>query len=655
MPFGEQSIPQKGINDQKQMNAHEMGAREMDKTFLEIAFGYAKKFVLIVVLISLMVFIASDAFFMTKAGYIAIYENPRSEKVEVYMTPGFHSKVPFFPVTRYKHVWIVDFGTGYAGIQLRERKSPIELTFADTYKAKVPATFRYKLPTSKDRIKAIHQDFTSFDLLIDALLIPISRDVMVSTAALYTGEEFFQGGVSQFKAVLEDQIQNGTYKTKLINIQQEKLADKNAQESLSIAQVKLKTVLIRNEKGKIERLQTKSISDYGIELKQVTLGVPVPEAELALLLADKKRMAMATIKKADELTLIQENQKIQLAKFMKDEIIQLAKTKRDVKIQLADIDRNEKIEQANTKKAEKIQLVNVERETKIKLAKKAEKLALMHDEEKIQLANVEKEKKIKLARKAEELALVKEIEKIQLAHEEKEKKIKLVKKAEELALVKETEKIQLANVEKNKKIKLAQKAEELALVKEIEKVQLANVEKETKIKRAKKTEKLILVQDEQKVQVAEEAKNLAIVQEKQKVQEAEKVKDLAITLAETQIRMAKKQEELAIAQAALKIQKANFEAMQFEAKAILEKGNARAGVLKAEYLARIPEIYHAEIKKEIAEIIYSNLKGVNVTMPHNIVNFGEAGGNNLQTNLDILSSFATINVMEGMEKKALEK
>jgi len=41
-------------------------------------------------------------------------------------------------------------------------------------------------------------------------------------------------------------------------------------------------------------------------------------------------------------------------------------------------------------------------------------------------------------------------------------------------------------------------------------------------------------------------------------------------------------------------------------------------------------------------------------MPHNIVNLGESDGNNLQTNLDVLSSFATMNVMEEMEKKAVE-
>ena len=527
-------MPQKGVaSDQRQMNDHEIGSRKTGKTFFESFFGYAKKFLLIVVLILLVLFIVTDSFFVTKAGYIAIYENPRAEELEVYMTPGLHTKVPFFPVTRYKQVWVVDFGTGYAGLQLRERKPPIELTFADTYKAKVPATFRYQLPTSEDRIKAIHQDFTTFELLIDALLIPISRDAMVSAAALSAGEDFFQGGVSQFKAVLEDQIQNGTYKTKLIEVEVKRgnVAVSDPQLTQQSTSLKWKTEPVRDEKGQIERLQTKSISDYGIELKQVTLGVPVPESELAQLLADKKRVMRLTIQKADELALILEDQKIQLvniekekqtrlATILKEESIQFAKIKRNVKIQLADIENAEIIERA----------------------KKAEELALVEDEKKIQLANTEK----------------------------------------------------------------------------AEKVQLANIERDKKVKRAQQAVQLTLIQDSQKVQAAEKAK------------------------------------ELFIAEAELKIQEVHLKKSQIEAKAILEKGNAKADILKAEYLARIPEIYHAEIKKEIAEIIYSNLKGINVTMPHNVVNLGESGGNSLQTNLDVLSSFATIKVMEGMEKKALE-
>jgi len=134
------------------------------------------------------------------------------------------------------------------------------------------------------------------------------------------------------------------------------------------------------------------------------------------------------------------------------------------------------------------------------------------------------------------------------------------------------------------------------------------------------------------------------------IKKAQKEEELAIALATTK---AQKEEELIIAQANMEIQKANLEAAQFEAKAIREKGIAEADILKAKYAARLPEIYLAEIQKEIAAIIYPNLKGIPITMPHNIINLGDKD-NKLQTNLDVLSSFATLGVMESLEKKALE-
>ena len=54
----------------------------------------------------------------------------------------------------------------------------------------------------------------------------------------------------------------------------------------------------------------------------------------------------------------------------------------------------------------------------------------------------------------------------------------------------------------------------------------------------------------------------------------------------------------------------------------------------------------------IAAIIYPNLRGIQVTMPHNVINLG-GKTDKLPTNLDVLSSFATIGVMEGLERKAL--
>jgi len=332
MPFQEQHIPQKVFDGDQTLINQELGSKS---SWGKIFLNGIKKLLFLVIGILFLIFFVKESILVTESGYIALYDNPFTGNLKVFNEPGLHWKIPLSPVTRYKQVWIVDFGTGYAGKQLRENKNAIELRFSDTYKANVPATFRYKLPTHPDRIKEIHRDFTTFALLIDALLIPISRDTMVSTAALYTSEEFFQGGISQFKADLEDQIQNGIYKTKRLEV---KLKQGNLTNH-----VRWKTLLVRDKEGHIERLQTKSIRDYGIELKQVTLDVPVPEKDLVQLLADKKRLIRAAIEKADELALIQEEQKIQLAGIAKNKAIQLANTQKDVEIKLAHIERDEKI------------------------------------------------------------------------------------------------------------------------------------------------------------------------------------------------------------------------------------------------------------------------------------------------------------------------
>jgi hypothetical protein len=531
------------------------------------AFSFPKKWIFIAVFGFLIYIMASDGVFITESGYIYLYDNVLTSKLDVYKTPGIHFKVPFSSVTRYKQVWIVDFGTGYAGEQIRTRKNPITLRFADSYTARIPATFRYKLPTATDRLEMIHRDFTSQEKLVDALLIPISRNLMVSTATQYTGEEFIQGGLNQFRDSLEDQLQYGIYKTERKPfVKQRDFGAIGSQEgsSKTITLNVWKTVPVIDENGQIERLKKKSLVDYGIEVIQVTMGVPVPDTDLEQLLADKKRFDRVASEKAEELALEKDDEKLKLAKQAK--------------------------------------------ENKIILEKKADELAIFQEE-----------LKLKLEKKAAELALEKEDEKIKLARRNKEIAV-------ELATIKSKKEEELIIAQKNEQIRMAQKAEELALAKK----QLEIVQANLKIKKQKEEEELAI----------------AVSLAKRKNDE-----ELAIALTTTKI---KKQEELIIAQANMEIQKANFEAAQFEAKASKYKGLADAEILKAMYDARRPEIYKIEMQKEIAAIIYPNLKGIKLTMPHNIINFGNNTGKPLQTNLDILSNFSTIGLMELLEKKALE-
>ena len=533
------------------------------------AVSFPKKWIFIGILGFFIYIMASDGIFMTESGYIYLYDNVLTGKLEVYKTPGVHFKVPFSSVTRYKQVWIVDFGTGYAGEQIRTSKKPITLRFADSYTAKIPATFRYKLPTATDRIEMIHRDFTSQEKLVDALLIPISRNLMVSTATQYTGEEFIQGGLNQFRDSLEDQLQYGIYKTKRQQFVKQRdfgTIGSQAGSSKIISLNVWKTVPVIDENGQIERLKKKSLVDYGIEVIQVTMGVPVPDTDLEQLLADKKRFDRVASEKAEELALEKDDEKLKLAKQAK--------------------------------------------ENKILQEKKAEELAVFQEEQ-----------KLLLEKKAAEIALF-----------QQEQKLRLEKKVAALAIEKEDE-----------KIKLAQKNKELA-------VKIATT-------KSKKEEELIIAQKNQQIMLAKKAEELAlaqkqfeIIQAQLKIKKLKEEEELAIALTTTK---GKKEEELVIAQANLAIQKANYEATQFEVKARKDKGLAEAEILKAMYDARRLEIYQAEIQKEIAAIIYPNLKDVQLTMPHNIINLGDTG-KPLQTNLDVLSNFATIGLMQGLEKQAID-
>merc|ERR1712167_139990 len=96
----------------------------------------------------------------------------------------------------------------------------------DTYVGKIPVTFRFKLPTTSESVRKMHKEFRSEENLVNSLLMRNAANVTVITATQYTGEEFFQGGLNQYKSQLSDQLQNGIYMTerKQVEIEQTDLA-----------------------------------------------------------------------------------------------------------------------------------------------------------------------------------------------------------------------------------------------------------------------------------------------------------------------------------------------------------------------------------------------------------------------------------------------
>ena len=249
-------------------------------------------------------YLLKNSVLMTDAGITYVVQNQLTGQLDVYTEPGLHRRVPFFSsVTPYKQVITATF----------ENDQAVTARFADTYVGMIPVTFRFKLPANKDGIRKMHREFRSEENLVTSLLMRNAANVTVITATQYTGEEFFQGGLNQFKTQLADQLQNGIYLTerKQVEIEQTDLAPVGSHDNESMTegsrapkfvkakQLVWKTVPQLDDKGLLQRAEN-PLSQYGIDVTQVLIGDPRPEANLDRLLMDKKRLVAERIKTVQE-------------------------------------------------------------------------------------------------------------------------------------------------------------------------------------------------------------------------------------------------------------------------------------------------------------------------------------------------------------------
>ncbi len=327
--------------------------------------------------------------FQTDAGYTYVYQNNITGQLSVYTEPGIHFRIPGFSrVFEYKQVMTISFGgegdhdgplDSFSRNYSTRGLEPISVRFADTYTGLLPTTFRFKLSSDPERILQMHREFRNFDNLVDALLVKNARNVTVITATQYTGEEFFQGGLNQFKAKLEDQLRNGIYITerRQVEIEQTDLAPVGLDQSdsnklQSTKQLVWKTVPLLDDNGAVRR-QPNPLDQYGIEVTQVTVGDPVPEAQLNTLLTDKKRLVAERIRTIQE----QETARAQ------------AKTEQLKK----EIERTRAVQDAQREK----ELAVIAQQREVEVARQIAERELVEQRKKKDVAAVEKEKELAVA------------------------------------------------------------------------------------------------------------------------------------------------------------------------------------------------------------------------------------------------------------------
>lgn len=72
--------------------------------------------------------------------------------------------------------------------------------------------------------------------------------------------------------------------------------------------------------------------------------------------------------------------------------------------------------------------------------------------------------------------------------------------------------------------------------------------------------------------------------------------------------------------------------------------------MKAKYsaLGADREVYLAELNRDVANVLYNNLKNFEIQMPQNYV--GGSEGNGLKTNLDVITAFSALGLMDQTKK-----
>mmetsp|Transcript_30394 Transcript_30394/g.78801 ORF Transcript_30394/g.78801 Transcript_30394/m.78801 type:complete len:490 (-) Transcript_30394:956-2425(-) len=322
--------------------------------------------------VGLAFWLAKNSVLMTDAGVTYVVQNQLTGTLDVYTEPGLHRRVPFFSsVTEYRQVITASF----------EGQHAISTRFADTYMGSVPVTFRFKLPLHAEGVRKLHREFRSESNLVQSLLMRNAANVTVITATQYTGEEFFQGGLNQFKTQLADQLGNGIYLTerRQVEIEQTDLAPVGAEQEeraprlVKSKQLVWKTVPLTDDKGLMKRAEN-PLAQYGIDVTQVLIGDPRPEDNLDRLLMDKKRLVAERIKTVQE----QETSKAQ------------ARTEQLKK----EIQRTKEVQDAQRQK----ELVVISNQREVEVAKQIAERETIEQRKMQSLAVIQKEKELAVAK-----------------------------------------------------------------------------------------------------------------------------------------------------------------------------------------------------------------------------------------------------------------
>lgn len=195
---------------------------------------------------------------------IVVNQFPMTGKMEYWTTAGFRWQ-GWGKTTKYYKTQ--QFWFGGKDADGNEQGNPIKVIFNDASVGYIYGSLRIKLPLSEDKLSRIHTDYNGMDRLMNDLVSQTVVKVVYASGTLMSAFESYAEKKNDLIAYVDDQLCNGVYKTKIVEIV--------TTDSFTGEEKKVKVAsLVENENsaGGYERSENSPFAYYGIEIGQVSIS-----------------------------------------------------------------------------------------------------------------------------------------------------------------------------------------------------------------------------------------------------------------------------------------------------------------------------------------------------------------------------------------------
>ena len=194
------------------------------------------------------------------AGEILIVQSPLSGNISVYTTPGPKWQ-GFGKVTHYKlrdQAWFMTPQKNEVLPDDAVGQPSIDIRFNDGGKAAVHGSIAYELPIDEKKLIELHKRYGSQDAVEQQVIRSSMEKCIYMSGPLMSSSESYASRRNELLGVIEDQIQNGIYKT---NAKEVKTKDEATGEEKTVKQVHITL----GADGKPLREQVSLLSELGIK------------------------------------------------------------------------------------------------------------------------------------------------------------------------------------------------------------------------------------------------------------------------------------------------------------------------------------------------------------------------------------------------------